>query len=294
MRRRSSGGLSRAPRGDQNLIHDNTIYCPMGVKGATVGTGAGAAFVTTGDDTGLSVYNNLIVGYSWSGYGQPGNWTGIQHCDGVQNSPTNGSSYIKTYNNTVVNMGNYSIFWGGGPGTHVRIYNNLIIHNETIMDMNDGGIIMGETQYSSRQFNDVVVANNLVDGVAGQPYSLNGLSGVWASGNYLANNIYANTANGVNLTNNTATTVQNNVYLNNSTAASCFVSWIANGLSNNYHLTASAASFLGVGTNLSNFFTTDKDGNARPTSGAWSIGPYASLFSASGPGSPTGLRIVPN
>lgn len=31
---------------------------------------------------------------------------------------------------------------------------------------------------------------------------------------------------------------------------------------------------IGLGANLSEFFTTDKDGNARPTVGVWDVGPY--------------------
>lgn len=49
--------------------------------------------------------------------------------------------------------------------------------------------------------------------------------------------------------------------------------------------------FIGKGANLSSIFTTDKDGNPRPSSGAWDIGPYQSASSGA-PSAPTGLKIV--
>ena len=47
----------------------------------------------------------------------------------------------------------------------------------------------------------------------------------------------------------------------------------SNSSLNNLHLQSGSAA-IGAGTNLSSFFTTDKDGNARPASGNWTIGAY--------------------
>jgi hypothetical protein len=54
------------------------------------------------------------------------------------------------------------------------------------------------------------------------------------------------------------------------------------GTNNDYHLVSSDTLFRGQGTNLSRYFSTDRDGNLRPASGAWDIGPYQ----YSGGGSP--------
>ena len=39
---------------------------------------------------------------------------------------------------------------------------------------------------------------------------------------------------------------------------------------------SSSVATIGKGKNLSAYFTTDKDGNARPSSGAWDVGAYVS------------------
>lgn len=56
---------------------------------------------------------------------------------------------------------------------------------------------------------------------------------------------------------------------NNSSSASGFV----NPLANDYNLTAGSP-LIGAGTNLSGYFTSDANGNPRPSSGAWDIGAY--------------------
>jgi hypothetical protein len=56
---------------------------------------------------------------------------------------------------------------------------------------------------------------------------------------------------------------------NNNTSASGFV----NPSANNYNLTATSP-LVGAGTNLSAYFTTDKNGNPRPGSGTWDIGAF--------------------
>ena len=67
-----------------------------------------------------------------------------------------------------------------------------------------------------------------------------------------------------------------NVELTAAQASSDFVSYTANNVNNNYHLTANASALIGNGTNLSSYsyLDLDKDGNPRPATGAWDIGPY--------------------
>jgi hypothetical protein len=63
-----------------------------------------------------------------------------------------------------------------------------------------------------------------------------------------------------------------------------------NAAGGDYHLTSNSI-LRGKGTNLSYLFTTDKDGNPRPASGAWEIGPYQ--YAGSAPAAPTGVHVVP-
>jgi hypothetical protein len=62
--------------------------------------------------------------------------------------------------------------------------------------------------------------------------------------------------------------------LPNASGTTDFVNYSPATTNGDYHLTASATSLIGQGTNLSGYFTTDKDGNARPATGSWDIGPY--------------------
>ena len=41
-----------------------------------------------------------------------------------------------------------------------------------------------------------------------------------------------------------------------------------------FHIALNTSVLVGAGANLSAYFTTDKDGNTRPPTGAWDIGPY--------------------
>ena len=66
-----------------------------------------------------------------------------------------------------------------------------------------------------------------------------------------------------------------NVSVTSAQAATDFVSYTHyGGTNNNLHLLATALALRAMGTNLSSYFTFDRDGNPRPASGAWDIGPY--------------------
>lgn len=68
----------------------------------------------------------------------------------------------------------------------------------------------------------------------------------------------------------------------------------ANSSANDLHLTSGSPAIF-LGTNLSAFFTTDKDGNPRPSSGYWDAGAYqhGAGQSAPVPAAPKNLRVVP-
>jgi len=58
----------------------------------------------------------------------------------------------------------------------------------------------------------------------------------------------------------------------------------------NYHLQSTSPA-IGAGVNLSSYFSTDKDGNPRPSTGAWDIGAYKYVSPTSlAPSAPQNLR----
>jgi hypothetical protein len=91
----------------------------------------------------------------------------------------------------------------------------------------------------------------------------------------VANNAIINGA-GVALQGNTTSTVLDNPMVSTVQAVADFVQYVVGSTTNNdYHLLFTATSLIGQGANLSSYFTTDMDGNARASTGNWDIGAYA-------------------
>ena len=257
---------------DSTKIHDNSIYLPK-----SAGSGIGADGIECGGTVGLSVYNNLFYGYTTS-YGY------TQHQDGYQD--TGSSSYIKIYGNTFVNMGNAAIFLDGyfGGFSHVRIYNNLLYMAVSVtgawyprgMDIiSDAAVVSGPLP-----FTDIAVVNNTVANYS----TLYGIgfyapgTGVGSSysGNVVANNISYNTT-GMDVDSSSGIVNVNNKSVTGSGSEFVKVVPSASAPANfqwDFHLASTASAFLNAGANESSLFTIDKDGNTRPSSGAWDLGAY--------------------
>jgi len=254
----------------QNLIHDNAVYVPH-QAGAS---GDGADGFQLGG-VGYSLYNNTVVGYDTT-------YTGGQHQDGWQS--TGPDSYLEFYGNKIVNIGNYALFadayWGGF--THVRVYNNLFfmggnyVYPGAIVFGTDGGY----TGTSPCQYNDIIIANNLADGFGAQgTVVLENPTGSTHPtvfvGDIVANNVSINGGH-LSFNNDNTVVAVNNPFLTTAQGPANFVSYSSSGgTNNNFHLLAGATTLIGQGTNLSGYFTTDKDGNNRVSTGNWDIGPYA-------------------
>ena len=245
---------------DQNLIHDNTIYCPHLSSNAN-----GADFFQIGG-SGYTLYNNLLVGYNTS-------YTAGQHQDGLQ---TLNGSFIKVYGNTFLNIQNFCVFgdayYGGFSSVHV--YNNVFISTSGAVFGTDGGY-QGSLPCT---FNDIVIANNTFDcpDNGGQPIALNNVSGFATTFTscVVANNVIVN-GGGIQSQGDTTSTFVDNVSLTAAQGKTDFVGYTSgSGTNNNYHLLAAASSLIGQGANESGYFVTDKDGNARPATGNWDIGAY--------------------
>jgi hypothetical protein len=270
---------------DQNLIHDNTIYLP------NKNNGYGADGIESGGASGFSIYNNSIIGYYLSSY------SGSQHQDAFQD--TGGSSYIKVYNNTFVNMGNSSVFLDGyyGGFSNVQIYNNLMYMTVSVtgswyprgMDIiADNAAVKGPLAFSN-----IVAANNTVANYS-TLYAISfypPATGVGATytGCIAANNIAYDCGSSFVFNSQSGFTAADNVSASGNAG-------FANTSAYDFHLTSSATQFVGKGANESSYFTTDKDGNTRVPTGAWDVGAYAYTTNSSGtltPPSvaPQGLQI---
>ena len=271
---------------DVNKLHDNVIYVPRGAYGY-------------GDDcvqqtgNGLSMYNNTIVGYITS-YG------GNQHQDGIQ---TLTGSFLKIYNNSFINMGNSGVFLDGyyGGFTNVLVYNNVIYMNSPVptayyprgMDIiSDAAAVPGPLTFAN-----IIVANNTV---ANYPtlYGIGFYAPATGVGSTYINDLVVNNI----CYNTTGTDIDNRaglVSLDNSTvtaSGSNFVSYLSldaapSGFQYDFHLAASDTTFRRQGTNLYQYFTSDKDGTSRSPTAAWDLGAYAYGGSA-GPNLPPTVSAI--
>jgi hypothetical protein len=269
---------------DGSKIHNNTIYTPH----ATGDPGQGADGIEAGSATGYSIYNNLFVSYG-------NNYTGGQHADGWQD--TGGSSYIKIYNNTYMNYGNFCLYGDPtfGPMSYVYVYNNIVMDSDpNVQAGSSGGIIFGTDgglNTGSTSFSYIVIANNIaVDFLTRQAaFALNNHTSFPTTFNncVMANNIAVNSSavqNGYDMNGNNSTPLVDCISITAAQAASMFTKYVVNGgLNNNFNLTSAATPIIGQGVNESTYFTVDANGNVRPSSGAWDLGPYIYGSGSSGP-----------
>jgi hypothetical protein len=258
--------------------------------------GFGDDVVGAADYAGFSFYNNSVIAYPITNYASG------QHMDGAQ--PLRGS-FLKFYNNYFQDITNYAVYGDAVHGgfTDFYVFNNVIVLvSSKVQSMSaPQGIAIG-SETNSAPFKNVVVSNNLIadytqhnaanvgDGGSGT-ISFQGNNGLW-------NNIATfSTANPV-FRGNPPDKVSNinNV---NVTSASPFVRYQQNhGDTADFHLVSGAASLIGKGTNLSSNAAAcpeivfDRDGNKRPASGAWDIGPYQ-YVSGGGPTPTPGPSVTP-
>jgi hypothetical protein len=172
------------------------------------------------------------------------------------------------------------------------IYNNVMVLNDpNLINGNPPqGIAVAANSAQGLYCVNVVVANNLADGYGpthlafsirnpvteSDPTCFQNCSGV--------NNVNVNgtaTDWGVDVTNS------NNVQITAGNAPNTFVSYVPLLANNDYHLKSTDTVLRGQGINFSSYFTTDKDGNTRPTTGAWDIGPYAYIVGSGSTNRPT-------
>jgi hypothetical protein len=258
---------------DSIRFHDLVLYLPKS-NGTAAPYSWGCDGVDSGGD-GVSLYNSTIIAYAAA-------YSGGQHQDATQML---GGSYMKFYNNLFENFGNSAVYLDGCGWNfeHVRIFNNIALSN-------DGGtvgqfMVAGENPIngaSSFGYTDVLMANNLVDngGAYGFAYSMKSTASVPVTFTNcrMANNIAMRGT--YVLYNNPTTPEVADLTLTDSAAAADFLSYMIGSSTNNYRLTPAATALIGQGMNLSSYcadspeLCRDRDGHARPATGAWDVGPY--------------------
>jgi len=277
---------------DSDLFVSNVVYIPRVASGVNSVGGDGADGLQWNGD-GWTAAGNTIIAYVCS----PA-YSGNQHQDGEQSE---GGNYNKLYNNVIINAINTGIYMEGyyAGFQHMQIYNNILIFTDGVSG-GDGAIDIGGGAGANSYDLDVTVANNLIYGSqnssiamwnpGGTPQSPLGGQGV---SNFISCRILNNISiNGGNIlvddVNSSGSTVSSsplsadvppitnydNVVLTTSQALTDFVSFNAGSTNDNFHLLPTAAALIGKGVNLAAYFTADKDGNPRPATGAWDIGPY--------------------
>jgi hypothetical protein len=231
----------------------------------------------------VNFHNNTVQGHTRSTYGSGS----VQHSDVFQ---TNKAVNVRVYNNTIIDPGE-SVFYEdsqtAGTSSNTYIYNNLIVQTfscnggaQRIFDMNPEGAGAGATAYV-----DMVIANNTVIDHGGTCNFGIRVSGAGSYTRvYVVNNL--GYPGGADVTADAGITVSNN----SNGPLPQFVSYAQwAGTSNDLHLKSTDTIAKDHGRDMSAYFSTDKDGNPRP-SGAWDIGAYQ--FGGSSLSPPTGLAAT--
>ena len=259
-------------------IYNNT--CTSHGSGLIIGsTAVGATMANP------LIYNNTITNtLAWSGHPDV-------HVEAIHAWAVQASSLItglKIYGNSISgNNGIYStsMIFVEGYITAPLVYNNLIVHDtytggngDIYLKGADGARVMNNTLTTNVGANAIECAdwaggelrhshNNIVLGYTNGVYINATLGGGVSSANY--NVFYP-----------AGTTFRFGGGSGQSFAAWQGAGYDANGtqgnptLNGSYAPTALDTVATGNGTNLTAYFSTDKDGTARPASGAWTIGAF--------------------
>jgi hypothetical protein len=311
MRLAGSSGSFDASRIYSNYVETMQNSCCGGPDGIQV-------------SSGVSMYNNTFKEIVTSVI------TSTQHPDMVQAT----GNYLKFYNNEVINIGDsafdFDCYANSNPHD-VWIYNN-VFHIIDVIDPYPEYFRLYTSGAGIQSINNFKILNNVfVDAPGASVVRFNGFNGnPTGSGNEIRNNIWYNDGNGVweqyfyiddssGFTANSFT-FSNNVYYTStgtahvffrgtdytvadwvaghepsgSTAEPTFVSYVANGANNDFHLKASDTVARDTGIDLSSFFNIDKDGVTRPQGSAWDRGPYEFQPGGQKPDPPTNLKAIVN
>ncbi|MBN1974565.1 MAG: hypothetical protein JW787_13075 [Sedimentisphaerales bacterium] len=296
-------------------IHDNEVYNFL--DGMFINTYSNYTI------DGLEIYNNHLYDCSMGGAAPPYHL----HTDGMQLAayPNGNYTNLKIYNNEFSGIGwefpdgqkttTGFIFLDGHGGTSfsgVQIYNNLFHPSCSPQALTpSGGFIHMQNPNAS---GNIHIYNNTFvgcwnEGDGGNGIAARGIEGN-ATGIIIKNNIFKNMSMICYATGTPVSESTNNLYIGSRSDVvyynSAYRSWSywtdtlgfgANSLYNtdpsldaNYKPDASDDPVVGAGTNLSGTFSTDKDGESRLQSAAWTLGCYELTQR---PRSPNNFRTLP-
>jgi len=283
---------------DRQLIDNNTIN----LNRDAAGSGGGSDGIQ--GSWGLTIANNTFMNTI-------GTINPTQHQDFIQMQ----ANYLTVRGNTFIAPADSSMDYDtfNGQPHHHRIYNNVFIlpRGAGIRYYNSGG-----NAFTS--IDNVLIENNsFVNHTSGHQWALSfqfftGTINPTVTNTAIRNNIFYDCVDPVHIegssnatqanwnfdynlihagpSGTTAITLDGAAYTqaHPRTGTPSFVAWVENPTnfgSNAFtapdlHLAASDTAATGQGDNLSAVFTTDKDGLARPSTGAWDVGAYVNRLTA--------------
>ena len=200
----------------------------------------------------------------------------------------NNPDHLKLTSNIIKNIGNTSDRYG--KGINIGSGSNNIVANNIIYNIRMYGIYANDYK-SAAIYNNTIYNYNYVAGAGGSGINV----GANGAGPIKNNLIIAGVNGGTALVSGAAVTSTNGTSdtsgsagLQNISSSTEFISLVSGG--EDFHLKPTAAS-INVGTNLSGdatyAFSTDIDGQTRPSGSAWDIG--ADEFVNTAPNAPVSL-----
>ena len=221
----------------------------------------------------LKVYGNDFVNIGDSGFDFDGYDHAAPHDIWIFNNVFRITDPVDTYPEYIrfyVSSGAFTSF------TNIKILNNLFVDNTiwTPIRMTDFG---GNPTGSGNQI-DNNIFYNVGDGSSFFPVlHIDDSTGFTDDSFTFASNVYAGDTGtpyvSYNGTSYTAGEWVSSHDATGVTAAPLFTSYAAGSASNDYHLQATDTAATDTGVDRGTFFTTDLDGNHRPSGVAWDIGP---------------------
>ncbi|MFW6180407.1 MAG: choice-of-anchor Q domain-containing protein [Spirochaetota bacterium] len=258
---------------------------------------------------GYDVYNNEIYARG----------TRASHNDGIQVYTSAPISHIRIFDNYIAETGNWSIgISAAQPFSDILIYNNVIDLTHSVSDTKKGIFIRPGAGLSSDNIhvynNTIVHANYLgIEFDITSDGTTSSMSNVKVTNNllYASNSIIFNdgfgTIPGIEVDYNCLWATNDSwqeIYYNGATYRPPYAGlnengtssqpWLVNPENLDYHLAEEDTACRDRGTDLSAYFTADKDGVIRPRGTAWDIGAYegAGVSQAEAPVAPSGLHVV--
>jgi hypothetical protein len=298
----------RPTSGSTITIHDGTHYTTwknftLDGSATSTSTGYGVYLGSTTDygDNGYHRFENMTV-ENWPQTGFfttcPGNQfinnivrnnaRGTLNCSAAPHGYyiSGNTNVTRTSDNTLIDGGEIygqlsdscygvyaiQIYHNAGAGQYPS--NNVIIRNVNAHNNNQGILVTGGTgnlAYNNLSYNNTY--NGLIAYSVGNVSFFNNT--VFGNGYYAAQNSTTGTAvfrNNIfwnNLHDGIEVTKGSPIQSNNLTSDPLFV----NPSEKNFHLLKTSPA-IATGSNLSTVFTSDNEGNKRPSSGSWAIGAY--------------------